>query len=199
MAVVGVDHFEALYRQHPDPWRISSAWYERRKRALLLASLGQERYRHAFEPGCGNGDLTLPLAARCERVCAVDFAGTALGRCRARLDEQGIDHVEALALDLPNEWPSVPQAGYDLIVVSELGYYLDDPALAAFLAGIDESLAEGGELVACHLRPDFDDRKQATDTLHQALGSLPGMAPLFNHQEAAFLLTGWRRNMKDEP
>ncbi|MGE8590567.1 MAG: hypothetical protein ACN6OD_14430 [Alcaligenes sp.] len=61
MAVVGVDHFETLYRQHADPWRVGSAWYEKRKRALLLAALGREHYRHAFEPGCGNGDLTLPL------------------------------------------------------------------------------------------------------------------------------------------
>ncbi len=198
MAAVGVDHFEALYRQHPDPWRIASAWYERRKRALLLASLGREQYAHAFEPGCGNGDLTLPLAGRCGQVCAVDFAGTAIERCRARIQEQGMAHVDALALDLPRQWPPVPEGGFDLVIVSELGYYLDDSALAAFLQGIDGCLAPGGELVACHLRLDFDDRQQGTDALHQALGALPGMSPLFEHREDVFLMNGWQRQQKDD-
>lgn len=196
MAVVGVDHFETLYRQHADPWRVGSAWYERRKRALLLAALGREHYRHAFEPGCGNGDLSLPLAARCQRVCAVDFAGTALSRCRARLAEQGIEHVDTLTLDLPREWPPVPHGGFDLIIVSELGYYLDDAALTLFLQGVDRCLANDGELVACHFRPDFDDRLQATDALHDALGSLRGLVPIFKHQESAFALDGWHRQQE---
>lgn len=193
MAVVGVDHFETLYRQHADPWRVSSAWYERRKRALLLAALGREHYRHAFEPGCGNGDLSLPLAARCRRVCAVDVAGTALSRCRARLADHGIGHVDTLTLALPYDWPPVPHGGFDLIIVSELAYYLDDAALAQFLQGVDRCLANDGELVACHFRPDFDDRLQATDALHDALGALHGLVPIFKHQESAFALDGWRR------
>ena len=196
MAVVGVDHFEALYRQHADPWRVGTAWYERRKRAVLLAALGREQYRHAFEPGCGNGDLSLPLSARCRRVCAVDFAGTALSRCRARLAEPGIEHVDTLALDLPREWPPVPQGGFDLIIVSELGYYLDDAALELFLQGVDRCLANDGELVACHYRPDFDDRLQATDALHAALGSLRGLVSIFKHHEDAFSLDGWRRQQE---
>ena len=42
-----------LYADGADPWRAGS-WYERRKRAVVLASLPRERYRRAFEPGCGD-------------------------------------------------------------------------------------------------------------------------------------------------
>lgn len=193
MGPVAADHFEQLYRADPDPWRVSSAWYERRKRRLLLAALGRERYRHAFEPGCGAGQLTQCLALRCARVSAADIAPAAAARCRARMAEKGLDHVDVLLLDLPRQWPAAPARGFDLIVLSEVGYYLDDAALARFLRGVDASLAPGGEIVACHWRPDFDDRLQSTDTLHAAIGALPGLARRVHHEEAEFRLDLWLR------
>ena len=51
-----VSRFAELYAAG-DPWRADSL-YERRKRAVVLASLPRERYRRAFEPGCGAGELT---------------------------------------------------------------------------------------------------------------------------------------------
>lgn len=193
MGSVAAGHFERLYRDHADPWHVASAWYERRKRALLLACLGRERYRHGFEPGCGAGELTRHLAARCARVCAVDVAGAAIARCRARLDADGIRNVDVLTLDLPGRWPPTPPGGFDLIVVSELAYYLDDAALAQFLDALDASLAMEGEIVACHWRPDFDDRMQPTDALHDAVAALPGLVPKARHHEDEFRLDLWRR------
>ncbi|MFD4838783.1 SAM-dependent methyltransferase [Achromobacter sp. NPDC058515] len=193
MGSVAADHFERLYREHADPWNVAGAWYERRKRGLLLAALGRERYGHAFEPGCGAGDLTLRLAQRCDRVCAVDVASAAIGRCRARLADAGIRHVDVLTLNLPGQWPPTPPGGFDLIVVSELAYYLDAAALARFLDAVDASLAQGGELAACHWRADFSDRAQATDVLHDAMAALAGLVPTARHEEAEFRLDLWRR------
>lgn len=187
------EHFEQLYRAHADPWHVASAWYERRKRELLLATLGRETYLHAFEPGCGTGELTRRLAPRCTRLCAVDVASAAIGRCRARLAADGISHVDVMALDVPWQWPPTPSGGFDLIVVSEVAYYLDDAALATFLDGLDASLAQGGELVACHWRPDFSDRAQQTDALHDAMAALPGLSVQAQHREQAFRLDLWRR------
>ena len=31
--------FDALYASDADPWQVESSWYERLKRAILLASL----------------------------------------------------------------------------------------------------------------------------------------------------------------
>ena len=193
MGSVAADHFERLYRAHADPWHVASAWYERRKRGLLLAALGRERYGHAFEPGCGAGELTRRLALRCGRLCAVDASSAAIGRCRARLAADGIRHVDVLALELPAQWPPTPRAGFDLIVVSELAYYLDDAALAMFLEALDASLAADGEIVACHWLPDFNDRLQSTDVLHDAMAALPGLVPKARHHDVAFRLDLWRR------
>lgn len=193
MGTVAADHFERLYRADPDPWRVASAWYERRKRSLLLAAMGREHYCHAFEPGCGTGALTRCLAQRCSRVCAADVASTATAHCRARLAGRGMDHVQVLTLDLPWQWPDTPAGGFDLIVLSEVAYYLDDAALAEFLRRVDASLGVDGEIVACHWRPDFDDRLQSTDALHAAIGALPGLSRLATHAEDEFRLDLWRR------
>lgn len=193
MGSLAADHFDRLYRAHADPWRVASDWYERRKRGLLLASLGRERYRHAFEPGCGEGQLTSCLARRCDRVCAVDISTAAVERCRDRLAAEGMSHVDLLALDLSAEWLPMPPAGFDLIVVSELAYYLDAAALARFLHEADASLVPGGEIVACHWLPDFDDRMQSTDAVHDAIGSIGDLVPIARHHETQFRLDVWRR------
>lgn len=184
-------HFDALYRASDDPWHVRDAWYECRKRALLLASLRRARYDHALETGCGNGGMTCALAARCRRVTAVDLSPAAIRRCRAHLASQRASGVQALALRLPDAWPAVPPGGFDLVVVSEMAYYLDDDALARFLARVRASLRPGGELVACHWRGAFNDRRQDTEALHAALGALPGLAPLLTHQEPEFRLDAW--------
>lgn len=193
MGTVDDHHFERLYRKDDDPWRVATAWYERRKRAVLLATLTRERYGHIFEAGCGGGDMTLALAQRCDQLCAVDLAPSAVRRVQARLRADPVAAtVRTLALKLPQQWPPVPSAGFDLIVVSELAYYLADAACALFLARLRSSLGAGGELVACHWRPAFDDRLQPTDRLHDAMGALPGLQRLVHHHEEDFRLDLWR-------
>jgi SAM-dependent methyltransferase len=186
------EHFERLYRSREDPWALRSNWYERRKRELLMAALSRERYAHAFEPGCGEGDMTLRLALRCDRVCAVDLSSTAIRRCRRRVAAQRLDGVQALTRDLPAQWPAHTEGAFDLGVLSEFGYYLNDAEMARFLKLLGRSLRPGAELVACHWRRDFSDRRLATDALHEAIGSLPGMTWLVRHREPEFRLDSWR-------
>ncbi len=192
-------HFEQLYRSRGDPWNVSGAWYEKRKRALVLAALPRARYGHAFEAGCGAGDMTLLLAQRCDRVCAVDVSTTAAFKCRELADAHRATGVAVRALRLPEQWPAVPREGFDLAVVSEVAYYFDDDRLARFLTRLLQSLKPGAELVACHWRPDFDDRLQATDALHQAIADQPGITPLLCHLEDEFRLDVWRYEPQQEP
>ncbi len=57
-------YFVDLYASDPDPWRLATSWYERRKYALTVDALPNERYRRAFEPGCSIGVLSELLAPR---------------------------------------------------------------------------------------------------------------------------------------
>ena len=62
MTSVEAGYFDDMYARSDDPWGFTSRWYERRKYAISLAMLPQERYDSAFEPGCSIGVLTGRLA-----------------------------------------------------------------------------------------------------------------------------------------
>lgn len=190
-------HFEALYRQHPDPWRVAQAWYERRKRALLLAALPREHYLHVFEAGCGNGELSLALAGRCRRLLAVDASPSAAALCRRRV--AGHAGVEVLHRRLPAQWPvqalRASGRGCDLLVVSELAYYLEDDEVTAFIDACLATLADDGDLLFCHYLPAFADRRQATDALHARVDAEPELRHLAGYRDADFRLDIWRRGV----
>ncbi|GAA5147516.1 hypothetical protein GCM10023321_08480 [Pseudonocardia eucalypti] len=141
-----LDRFAQLYAGGADPWAEQS-WYERRKRAVLCASLPRERYRHGFEPGCGTGALTVALAGRCARLDATEPVPEAARRARRRVEGRlGVRVSEAR---LPR---GVPAAPIDLVVFSEVLYYLDDATLMATLDATLAALEPGGDLVLAHWR-----------------------------------------------
>jgi SAM-dependent methyltransferase len=185
------EHFEALYAADDDPWDVRAAWYEQRKRSLLLASLGKARYRSAFEPGCGNGEMSAALAARCERLLACDGAAAAVAAARRRLHGSAAPAVRIEQRSLPSELPEGER--FDLIVVSELAYYFDAAALQNMLARAHAMLDADGELVMCHYLHDFGDRVTGTAAAHALAGRLPGMARSVHHLDRDFLLETWRR------
>lgn len=181
-------HFEALYAADDDPWQVATSWYEQRKRALLLACLHKPRYRCVFEPGCGNGEMSAALAARCDELLAVDGAASAVAVARQRL--HGLAGCTVAQASLPDDWPR--HASFDLIVISELAYYFDAAALTRLAQDAAASLADDGMLVLCHWLHDFDDRITPTGTVHDIFGSQSALLPLLRHQDSDFLLQAWR-------
>ena len=185
-------YFDALYGAADDPYGVRSRWYEGRKRALLLASLTRPRYRSAYEPGCGTAELTAALAGRCDRVLASDFNAHAVDVARRRTADLPQVRIERHAL--PQDWPRA--AGpFDLIVLGEIGYFLEAAAWAQVAAGCLASLAADGELVACDWRPGFAERRQSTGAVHDALARL-GLRRLLRHEEDDFLLQLWSRDAR---
>lgn len=184
-------HFDALYAADEDPWRVRASWYERRKRAILLAALGKPRYRSVFEPGCGNGEMSAFLAPRCERLLACDGAPAAVAAARRRLADVGGCALRVERRSLPAEWPV--EERFDLILVSELAYYFAPAAWEAMLARACANLDDDGELVMCHYLHDFDDRAAATAAVHAAADAMPELRRFVRHQDQDFLLEGWRR------
>ncbi|MEP6723182.1 MAG: class I SAM-dependent methyltransferase [Variovorax sp.] len=182
-------YFEGLYGANEDPYALRTRWYEQRKRAVLMAALPRARYARACEPGCGAAELTVELAQRCDAVLASDFSEHALAAARRRT--AGLPNVQIVQQRLPADWPR-DAAPFDLIVLSEVGYFLDAPAMQQLAEDCDASLAAGGTLVACDWRPDFAERALPTAQVHAALAGL-GLARLVLHEEADFLLQVWCR------
>ncbi|HEU5265714.1 MAG TPA: PIG-L family deacetylase [Jatrophihabitans sp.] len=178
-------YFDQLYERAPDPWGLADRFYEQRKRALLLAVLPRRRFRRAFEPGCATGLLTAELADRCTAVVAWDVAHAAVTQARSRLAPARNVSVERAAI--PARWPG---GAFDLIVLSEVGYYCTDLSLLA--QRVRRSLAPDGVLVACHWRHATPLHRQQTPAVHAALGS--GLTLLVDHVEDDFLLQVWTRS-----
>jgi LmbE family N-acetylglucosaminyl deacetylase/SAM-dependent methyltransferase len=141
------DALDELHRVSEDPWGADSRWYERRKRDLLLAVLPHPRFRQALEIGCSAGALTAALTDRAERVVGVDRSPAALAIARHRL--AGRAEVALVDLDVPAAWPG---GQFDLVVVSEIGYFLSPAAVDGLVRRISSSLSPDGVVALCHWR-----------------------------------------------
>jgi SAM-dependent methyltransferase len=179
-------HFDALYRASDDPWGLRDRWYEQRKRALVLAALPHRRYANAFEPGCANGELSAALAPRCDALRASDANPAAVALARQRL--AGMPQVRVEQRSMPDDWPD---ERFDLIVVSELAYYLRPPALRILLARAAAALTPEGTLLACHWRRSVETDGQTGDSVHALCEAVSGLHRLLHHEEADFILDAW--------
>lgn len=181
-----VSRFAELYAAG-DPWRAGS-WYERRKRAVLLASLPREHYGRAFEPGCGAGELTRELATRCDAVLASDPVADAVRRARERT--AGLRGVRVEQAALPDVVPAEP---VDLAVFSEVLYYLNDDTVSAALDRTLAVLPAGGDVVVVHWRGWPPEAPRDADATHRMVRARPELVPVVEHVDDGFLLLVLRR------
>ncbi|MBF4574608.1 SAM-dependent methyltransferase [Frondihabitans sp. VKM Ac-2883] len=176
-------HFEATHLHATDPWSVETSWYEIRKRAVLLAALPRERYGAVLEIGCSTGVLTEELAGRSDRILAVDLAESAVQTARERL--AGLAHVRVAQGDVSD---GLPAGQWDLVVVSEVAYYLDEAVWRDLIGAIASQFTEGGTVVACHWRHPASDFRQSGDAVHHALTQHPEFTTVVHHEEPDFVL-----------
>lgn len=177
-------YFERQYdADGTDPWGFEDRWYEERKRAVTMAALPRRRFASAFEPGCAIGVLTAQLADRCDALLSTDVADAALRVARDRL--HGRPHVRFARGGIPQLWPDGP---FDLIVLSEVGYYCGDLELGTVIDRIRATLRPDGVLLACHWRHPVADYPLTGDEVHQRLRGETGLQILVEHVEDDFRL-----------
>ncbi|WP_019927280.1 SAM-dependent methyltransferase [Nocardia sp. BMG111209] len=182
------EYFQEMYARDRDPWKFATRWYEERKRALALAALPQRRYRCAFEPGCGIGILTQELLPRCDRIIATDIADAALRTATERLtrDRQpGSGTVELRQWALGDDWPATQ---FDLIVLSEVCYYLDTDGLHTAVDAAVAHLDRDGTLVCVHWRHPVPEYPLTGDRVHALIAAHPGLTPMARYRDDDFLL-----------
>jgi len=175
-------YFDAMWGLGDDPWEHGTRWYEARKYGLTVASLPRTGYRRGFEPGCGAGFLTTRLAPRVQHLVAMERSarGADSTRCRCAC----LPNVDVRLGQVPASWPG---GAFDLIVLSEVLYYLADADLEEVLARTADSLEAGGHLVAVHYRPLVAGHARAGDEVHERLRRW-WPDPVVEHREADFVL-----------
>lgn len=142
MVPTRVAHFEALYGGSADPWNFEASAYERDKYAATLAALNGRQYRNAIEIGCSIGVLSALLAERCDRFLGVELNATAAQRARERLSHMLSARV--LVAEVPKTWP---KDSYDLVVLSEILYFLSGNEIEQVAGHIARDLEPGGDCV----------------------------------------------------
>jgi LmbE family N-acetylglucosaminyl deacetylase/SAM-dependent methyltransferase len=175
--------FDAFYARHADPWGFETRWYEERKRAILLASLPAARLGRVLEIGCSTGHVTEGLAARADRVTALDVSRAALETARRRIGDEG--SVEFVQGGVPHDFPD---GAFDTIVLSEVGYYLSPRDLRSTIERAAAALTPTGCLVACHWRHPVPEYPLTGDDVHGALRASTAWEALARHEEEDFVL-----------
>lgn len=185
-------YFRQIYRDTPDPWGFAHRWYEQRKYALTLAALPRQRFRRAFEPGCSIGVFTALLATRCDEVVATDVVAEALAATRTRIAATpGTGRVDCRCVPFGADWGSLGR--FDLVVLGEVGYYLDAVALRAALDAAAEHLEPGGTLLCVHWRHPAPDYPLTGDEVHRIVRATDGLTQLADYRDEDFFLDVFAR------
>ncbi len=151
-------HFARLYAASPDPWGFRTSGYERDKYAETLAALPDRRFRSALEVGCSIGELTRRLAPLCDRLLGLDLSDAALREAAATCGElAGVAFRQAT---VPSEWPDGP---FDLVVLSEVLYFLVPDDLAVLARRCLDSLDPGGVVLLVNWTGPTDDPLSGDD------------------------------------
>lgn len=126
---VSLAHLDGLYAATDDPWDFRASPYEAARFAATLDALPRPRHAHALEVGCGNGELARRIAPRCDAYTGVDAVERALAAALV-----AVPKGRFLRAFLPCP---LPEGAYDLIVLSEILYFLDEAGLRDLAAQVD--------------------------------------------------------------
>lgn len=155
-------YFEDVYGANDDPWDFATSPYELEKYAATVAALPRDRYHNGLEIGCSIGVLTRRLAKRCDGLLSVDVVESVLEQARERCRD--LPQVRFARMVVPDEFPDDL---FDLIVVSEVGYYWSQEALRNAKGRIVRALAPGGHLLLVHWTPFVHDYPLTGDQVHE--------------------------------
>ncbi|HKD36152.1 MAG TPA: SAM-dependent methyltransferase, partial [Pirellulales bacterium] len=145
------EYWEEVFVEE-DPWGYGDSAYESWKFERTLSLLPKRRFARALEIGCAEGHLSSRLAPLVGELTAIDISPTAITRARARC--AGFANVECRVLNLASD--NLPE-NLDLIVCSEILFYLPLEMLAGIAAKIAASLKAGGYLLLAHGNQIVDD------------------------------------------
>ena len=180
--------FEDKYRADPDPWHFASSDYEQQRYNTTCNAINHRRYRRAFEPGCAVGELTARLATICDHVEAIEISPSAVEQARERC--HALPNVRILCEKLPG---FIPAGTFDLIVLSEIGYYFDETQLEEIGKQLVSILGTPGTLVSTHWLGTSEDHVLSGDRVHEILASLDGLTHAHSERHPGYRLDVWNR------
>lgn len=149
--------FDRLYALDDDPFNIESSEYEAQKALDFNALLSKPRYAAILDVGCGTGRVTRRLASIADTVHGVDFSAEAIRRGREFCAD-----LQNVVFDTADMRAYRPARRFDLIVCSEVLYYLSGNDLELALESISAAAAPQAEIIAV-TRWDHEETRDALE------------------------------------
>lgn len=161
------EYFKGVYDASEDPWNFETSEYEAEKYASTVASLPKKKYGNVLEIGCSIGVLTQLLAEKSGKLLATDISEKALNIAAKRCDK--LDNVSFQQMSFPKE---LPDDLYDLIMISEVAYYLSPADWEIAMSALYDRLQSKGIVVLVHWLPEVHDYPQTGDEVHDSFERL---------------------------
>lgn len=178
------EHFKRLYHDNPDPWNFKTSAYEHQKYEATLSALGTRRFEMALEVGCSIGILTRRLAERCDRLLGLDFVPAAVAMARSRC--ASIPGVSIEQMQVPQQWPD---GKFDLILFSEVLYFLDEDDLRETCEHTLRSLLPGALVLLVNYTGKTDDPINGDDAASLFIeASFPVLRPILQNRDSLYRL-----------
>lgn len=181
-------YFENMYRQDPDPWDFETSNYEALKYQTTIDYLPKANYTSALEIGGSIGVLTALLARRCESLLSIDVSQTAQDRAIARCRD--LPQVRFKIASVPQEYPNQM---FDLILLSEVGYYLSWDDLKKTQQLTLEHLQLGGHLLLVHWTLYAKDYPLTGDEVHDSFSQIKRLKHLEGLRQERYRLDLFER------
>lgn len=165
-------YFNELYGKNRDPWNFESSEYEKNKYVQTMLIIPDDVYANVFEIGCSNGALSMLLQSRSQKLLSVDSSSIAVANAKKRLSEH--KHVTVKEMEVPRDFPSQQ---FDLILLSEVGYFMVEEDLLLLRDKMIDALLPGGHLLLVHWTPPVEEFPLTGDQVHEFFISKSGIEP----------------------
>lgn len=184
------EYFKDVYDANDDPWNFETSEYELKKYSSTINSLPKLKYKNALEIGCSIGVLTKLLAEKCDALLATDVSQKALDKAIKRLENS--KNVIFKNAAFPQE---LPNGKFDLIVISEVAYYLSIEDWNTAMKKLLQILESGGNILLCHWLPEVHDYPQTGDKVHDSFEKfMKGkMQTVFSRREENYRIDVWEK------
>lgn len=182
-------YFNDFYQDNDDPWGYQSRWYEERKRQICLSLLLKPHYQHVLEIGSANGCFSQSLAKRAHHLHCIDGNQKAVELTKKALENHSNVTVECKTIPL-----DFPQLQYDLIVLSEIAYYLTSAELVRLIVKLQSQLTAQGMLLSCHWRHPIEQFQLDGNRVHQSLKNNLNLHHYSSLVDPDFLVDLWTKD-----
>ena len=186
----GAAHFQLLYDGSTDPWGFRTSAYEQEKYDRTVAVLGGRRFRRGFEAGCSIGVLTRRLAQQCDALLAVDIVEAPLESARVACAD--VPWVRFERMDIAAAWP---EGAFDLIVLSEVLYFLSPAAIAVVADRVTASIAPDGMVLLVNWLGHGDDPVSGDDAARMFIAAAPRLTVTQAVRETGYRLDVLMENL----